>query len=103
MDPVSERNREKIFLQSGEELTPELEEELAAEAERGYDLSRATWHFLDRPLFCDADRPRITMSFTPAEMSALRRQAKDKGVSVGDLVREEMNRRRGRSSRSVDS
>lgn len=102
MDPVRERNREKVFLQSGEELTPELEEELAAEAERGYDLSRATRYFLDRPLFCDDDHPRITLSFSPAEMSVLRRQAEDKGVTVGDLVREEMDRRSRRSRRSAD-
>lgn len=95
MGPVRERKREKIFLESGEELTPELEEELADEAERGYDLSKATWHFLDRPLFDDDDgRPRITLSFSPLEMSALRRQAKVKGVTIGDLVRQEMDRRR---------
>jgi hypothetical protein len=42
--------RERIFLKSGVELTPELEEELAAEAERGYDLSKARWRIRTRPL-----------------------------------------------------
>jgi hypothetical protein len=47
----SERSeRERIFLKSGVELTPELEEELAAEAERGYDLSKARWRIRTRPL-----------------------------------------------------
>lgn len=44
------REQERTFLKSGEELTPELEEELAAEAERGYDLSKARRHHRTRPL-----------------------------------------------------
>ena len=43
-------SRERIFLKSGVELTPELEDELAAEAERGYDLSKARWRIRTRPL-----------------------------------------------------
>lgn len=95
MEPVRQRERERIFLESGEELTPELEEELADEAERGYDLSKATWHFLERPLFGgNDDRPVSTLSFSPPEMRVLRREAKEQGVSVSDLVRQEMDRRR---------
>jgi len=93
MDSVKEREKEKIFLRSGVELTPELEDELAAEAERGYDLSKVTWHFLDRPLFGDDDdSPCTVLSFSPAEMSDLRRLAKERGVTVNDLVRKEMDR-----------
>lgn len=43
-------DQEKIFLKSGVELTPELEEELAAETERGYDLSKAKWRIRTFPL-----------------------------------------------------
>lgn len=49
--------QEKIFLKSGVELTPELEEELAAEAERGYDLSKARWRIRTRPLFPGSPMP----------------------------------------------
>jgi hypothetical protein len=45
-----EEKRERIFLSDGVEFTPELEEELVAEAERGYDLSKAKRHYRTRPL-----------------------------------------------------
>lgn len=43
------KKKQKIYLKSGEEFTPELEEELVAEAERGYDLSKARWRIRDSP------------------------------------------------------
>ena len=46
----SREDRERIFLKSGVEFTPEVEAELAAEAERGYDLSKARWRIRTRPL-----------------------------------------------------
>lgn len=51
------QNREKIFLKSGEEFTPELEAELVAEAERGYDLSKARRRIRTRPLFPGSPMP----------------------------------------------
>ncbi len=45
-----EEKRERIFLRDGVEFTPELEEELVAEAERGYDLTKARRHVRTRPL-----------------------------------------------------
>ena len=53
--PSKKKKRQKIFLKSGVEFTPELEEELAAEAERGYDLSKARRHFVKRPLLARLD------------------------------------------------
>jgi hypothetical protein len=53
-----QEDQEKIFLKSGVELTPELEEELAAEAERGYDLSKARWRIRTRPLLPGSPIPR---------------------------------------------
>lgn len=52
------KTQERIFLKSGVELTPELEDELAAEAERGYDLSKARWRIRTRPLLPDSPMPR---------------------------------------------
>jgi len=52
-----EEKRERIFLRDGVEFTPELEEELAAEAERGYDLSKARRHLRTRPLLPGSPMP----------------------------------------------
>lgn len=56
-DPPKKKKREKVFLESGEEFTPELEAELAAEAERGYDLSKARLRIRTRPLFPGSPHP----------------------------------------------
>jgi len=56
-NPPKRKKREKIFLESGEEFTPELEAELAAEAERGYDLSKARLHVRTRPLLPGSPHP----------------------------------------------
>jgi hypothetical protein len=56
-DPPKEDQQEKIFLASGEEFTPELEAELVAEAERGYDLSKAKLHIRTRPLLPGSPHP----------------------------------------------
>ncbi|HET7509448.1 MAG TPA: hypothetical protein VFJ65_04285 [Solirubrobacterales bacterium] len=56
-DQPRKSRREKIFLKSGEEFTPELEAALVAEAERGYDLSKAERHRVTRPLLAEDVRP----------------------------------------------
>jgi hypothetical protein len=56
-DPPKEKRRQKIFLKSGRELTLDLEDELATEAERGYDLSKAKWHIRTRPLLPGSPLP----------------------------------------------
>ncbi|HKO37955.1 MAG TPA: hypothetical protein VJU14_06270 [Solirubrobacterales bacterium] len=71
-DPSRKKQRERIFLESGEEFTPELEAELAAEAERGYDLSKAKLHILTRPL--------LPGSPHPDEIRAERRRRADEGL-----------------------
>lgn len=56
------KKRQRIVLKSGVELTPELEDELAAEAEQGYDLSKAGWSLRTRPLLPDSPTlPKITL------------------------------------------
>lgn len=58
MKDSGKQDQERIFLKSGVELTPELEDELAAEAERGYDLSKARWRIRTRPLLPGSPMPR---------------------------------------------
>jgi len=92
-DRPKEKKRQKIFLESGEELTPELEEELADEAERGYDLSQAKRIFVKGPMLADGMRPpKITVQLTNAELNAIRRRAEDEGRTISDLAREALER-----------
>lgn len=92
-DPPKEEKQEKIFLKSGVELTPELEEELADEAERGYDLSKARRHYLTRPLLGDGSGfPRLTFSLPQSEIDALVQRAEEEDRSIEDLLREALKR-----------
>jgi hypothetical protein len=92
-DSPKKKNRQKIFLKSGVEFTPEVEAELVAEAERGYDLSKARRHLLTRPLLADSSSiPRITFPLSQEELNAARRRAEEEDRSVGDLVREALQR-----------
>jgi len=92
-DQPKETKRRKVFLASGEELTPELEEKLADEAERGYDLSKARRRFLKQPVLADGMRPpKITVHLTNPELNAVRQRAEDEGRSISDLAREALRR-----------
>lgn len=96
MDKVKDQpkeKRQKVFLKSGTEFTPELEEELAAEAERGYDLSKARRHYLDRPVLSPNKRSsRITLTILPAEFDALSKRAEEEGRTITDLAHEALRR-----------
>lgn len=96
MNPVKDqpktKKRERIFLKSGVELTPELEEELAAEAERGYDLSKAKRHYLARPLLAETDaRLGVAFPLSSEELDSLRTRAQEEGRPLGDLIREALD------------
>jgi hypothetical protein len=97
MQPVKDRpqkkRRQKVFLKSGTEFTPELEDKLVAEAERGYDLSEAMWRIRTRPLLPDSPTmPKVTLSLPQAEFNALRWRAEEEGRAVSDLAREILTR-----------
>jgi hypothetical protein len=91
-DQPREKKRQGIFLKSGAELTPELEEELAAEAERGYDLSKARRHYLDQPLISNDKSPRITLTISPAQLDALCKRAEDEGRTITELAQDALER-----------
>jgi|SRR5215207_6694410 len=92
-DPPRKKKRERIFLKSGTELTPELEDELAAEAERGYDLSKATWRIRTRPLLPDSRTfPKVSFQLSEAEFDAVRQRAEDEDRTIGELAREALTR-----------
>jgi hypothetical protein len=92
-DQAKERKRQKVFLKSGQELTPELDEELADEAERGYDLSKAKRVVVTGPMLADGMRPpKIAVHLTHPELNAVRQRAEDENRTISDLTREALRR-----------
>lgn len=87
-DPPKKEKLERIFLETGEEFTPELEAELAAEAERGYDLSKAKLHIRTRPLLPGSPIPEIALRLSETEIDAVQRRVEKEGRPFGDVVRE---------------
>lgn len=73
----------------GDELTPEVIEALAEEAERGYDLSKAKRVFITRPLSGDLETwGTIEIRVFDDELNRLRAQAEAEDRTISSLVRE---------------
>lgn len=78
---------------AGSEITSEIADALAAEAERGYDLSRAKPRRVGRPsLGGSGTSPRVTFRATPQLYRAAQRRAKKEGRTISDLAREAVAR-----------
>lgn len=78
---------------AGTEVTPEIADALAEEAERGYDLSKAKPRRVGRPSLAGAGAsPRLSFRTTPDLYRAAHRRAKEEGRSVSDLAREAVAR-----------
>jgi Ribbon-helix-helix protein, copG family len=78
---------------SGKEITPEIADSLAAEAERGYDLSKAKRQRVGRPSLAGfGASPRLSCRMTPDLYRAAQKRAKEEGRSVSDLAREALAR-----------
>lgn len=78
---------------AGTEITPEIANALAAEAERGYDLSKAKPRRVGRPSLAGAGpSPRLSFRTTPSLYLAAQKRAKEEGRSVSDLAREAVAR-----------
>ena len=70
-------------------IAPEIADALAAEAERGYDLSKAKRRRVGRPsLAGHGASPRMSFRTTPDLYRAAQKRAKKEGRSVSDLARE---------------
>jgi hypothetical protein len=92
-DQPKKKGRQRIFLKSGVELTPQLEEELAAEAERGYDLSKARRRFLKQPVLADGEsKPKITFPVSVAELNAACKRADAEGRTLSSLARDALKK-----------
>ena len=78
----------KFRTASGETLTDEDIEALADEAERGYDLEKATKVTVGRPsLGGEGVSPRIQVRVDPTLATALRIRARREHRSVSELAR----------------
>ena len=77
---------------SGVPLTDELIEELAADAERGYDLSRA--RRVGRPSLGRAGgvSPRVNVRMSPTLHARANRRAKREGKTLSEIAREALER-----------
>ncbi len=78
----------------GDVLTDQEINALAAEAEAGYDLSKARWMSVGRPALGHqrGESPRIGFRATRDLYKAAHRRAKAEGKTVSSLAREAMER-----------
>ena len=71
---------------SGTEITEKLAQELADEAERGYDLSRGRRR--GRPSLDQGVSPRVTFRITGELQERARARAEREGKSLSELARD---------------
>lgn len=92
------KTRKNPKTKAGTEVTPEIADALAAEAERGYDLSKAKPRRVGRPSLAGVGAsPRLSFRTTPDLYRAAQKRAKKEGRSVSDLAREAVARYVGNS------
>lgn len=90
---AGKRTKQTLRLASGGELTPELEKEIADEAERGYDLSKARAVYVGRPsLSGNGTSPKMSFRITPELYMALERRAAEDDRTVSEVAREAIAR-----------
>jgi hypothetical protein len=78
----------------GTKLTKTVVDDLATEAEAGYDLSKATRRRVKpgRPSLAEGESPRISYRVAPALFDSAREKAKAEGRTVSDVAREALRR-----------
>jgi hypothetical protein len=93
MAKVRKTTRKNPKTRAGTEITPEIADALAAEAERGYDLSKAKRRRVGRPSLAGGGAsPRLSFRTTPDLYRAAQKRAEEEGRSVSDLAREAVAR-----------
>jgi len=90
---AGKKKQTKLRLASGRELTPQLEQELVEEAERGYDLSKAKTVYVGRPsLSGNGPSPKMSFRIPPELYLALERKAEEEDKTVSQATREAIAR-----------
>ena len=83
------RKKKELRTASGVLITPEIEDALAAEAERGYDLSKAIVVPVGRPsLGQTGSSPRLSFRVAPETFAAAKKRAAEEGRSVSEIARD---------------
>lgn len=77
---------------SGAVLTSEAEEELADEAEAGYDIEVATPRKVGRPSLGRGVSPRLDLRIEPDLADALHERAEEEHRSVSEVARDALRR-----------
>jgi hypothetical protein len=96
MAKVRKATKKNPRAKGGDEITPEVADALAAEAERGYDFSKAKRRRVGRPsLAGQGASPRMSFRTTPDLYRAAQKRAKEEGRSISDLAREAVARYMG--------
>lgn len=87
------RAQTKVRTRLGADVDSATADALAAEAERGYDLSKANRRRVGRPsLGARGTSPRVSFRATPELYRAAKRRAREEGRSVSELAREAVAR-----------
>jgi hypothetical protein len=82
-----------LRLKDGRLLTPELERELAEEAERGYDPAKLIREVVGRPsLSGSGASPRVSFRINHDLVAALVRKAAEEEKTVSEVAREAIAR-----------
>jgi CRISPR-associated endonuclease/helicase Cas3 len=74
--------------QSGKTISEAMIEELADEAEVGYDLSQAERRPVGRPSLGAGTSPRLQFRVPPDLYAAAERRAREEGRPISDIARE---------------
>lgn len=93
MAKVRKAKEETLHTRSGIEVTDEMAERWADEAEQGYDLSDLTRQYVGRPsLGENGVSPRISFRAAPELLENAQRRADKEERSLSDLAREALVR-----------
>lgn len=93
MAKVSKDKDEAWMTNSGRLITEQVADEMADEAERGYDLSDLRRQYVGRPsLGENGISPRVSFRASPELLRSAQRRADEEDRSLSDLAREALTR-----------
>jgi len=77
---------------SGVKITDQIADDLAAEAEEGYDLSKAKRRKVGRPSLENGRSPRLQFRLSSAQYSSAKRVADEQGRPLSEVARDALVR-----------
>ena len=76
----------------GTKLAKGAVDRLTAEAEAGYDLSKAKRQLVGRPSLAEGESPRISYRVAPALFDRAKEKARSEGRTVSEVAREALQK-----------